>query len=535
MLRKGVKVAGATFRYKPKDLDKKTPDQIRVILAAALKKKAELEVIEPYWFFKPTDGILTESMKEFIREYILEEDIPEAVDGQLDALLSHASIIGVAGGNQAGKSLSGAIKGFIKSTGELPDSLKKYESHFEEDIKRAKSKLIRGRVVGVDFKQMNNTVLPLWQQYCPKNYLLKGSWGDSFSVQHNTLTLYRDRKPCVIIEFMTNQMEVDSFQGPPLDWLIYDEEPKEAIHKENLMRFTTADKLDITFCWTPTHGLSWATDLFSKEYFDDKQKNKVEMFKLCSVSNPKANLTVLREILDHIQSYDELKMRLLGEFISLSGLIYPVFNKKLHVIPSFEVNKERFLVFLGVDPHITTETAAVWMAFDRNNVPVIVEEMFRRATIDDLCDEILERSSKYRMAWGSFDSASNVEVEIYGTNIFQDFQKRLKGIWCRLAPKGAGSVGYGVNEIGELLKIDKITGKPNFFITEPCTMTINDFRTLDRDTYKDEEVKGPKDRIRESKKHRHACVRYIMQLFPRWVEPQIKMPVYIPDSMTVGY
>ena len=139
------------------------------------------------------------------------------------------------------------------------------------------------------------------------------------------------------------------------------------------------------------------------------------------------------------------------------------------------------------------------------------------------------------MAWASFDYAANTNVEIYGTNIFQDFQKRLKGIWCRLAPKGVGSIGYGVNEIGELLKVDKITKKPNFFITEPCTLTINDFRTLDRDTYANEETKGTKDRIREAKKHRHACVRYIMQLFPRWVEGTTTKSVYYPDNATVGY
>jgi hypothetical protein len=193
------------------------------------------------------------------------------------------------------------------------------------------------------------------------------------------------------------------------------------------------------------------------------------------------------------------------------------------------------LVFLGVDPHITTETAVVWMALDRNNVPIIVEEMFRRATIDDICDEIRGRSANYRMGWASFDYSANTDVEIYGTNIFQDFQKRLKGIWCRLAPKGVGSVGYGVNEIGEMLKIDPITLKPNFFITQPCVMTINDFRTLDRDTYANEDTKGQKDRIREGKKHRHACVRYIMQLYPRWVEESPKQVHYVPDNALVGY
>lgn len=511
----------------------KSRTELQAILDTALKKRAELEALDPFYSFVPSTGVLDDKMKQFLREYIKEEDMPEVLDGQLDALLCKDSIVGVSGGNQAGKSLVCAIKGLIKSTGELPVSLLPHEKYFSEDIERAKNKFIKGRVVGVDFKQMVNTVLPRWEESCPRNFLLKRKWSESFSIQHQTLNLYRNGKKCASVEFMTNQMETESFQGPALDWLIYDEEPRQEIHKENLMRFTTADKLDIMFGFTPTHGLSWATDLFSQGQVD--VGNGVRLFKLPSVTNPKANLDVLREILDHIVSYEEIKMRLLGEFISLSGLIYPNFNQKIHVIPPFDVERNKYLVFLGIDPHITTETAVVWMALDRNNVPIIVEEMFRRATIDDLCNEIMERSKKYRMGWASFDYSANTEVEIYGTNIFQDFQKRLKGIWCRLAPKGVGSVGYGVNEIGELLKIDPLIGKPKFFITEPCTMTINDFRTLDRDTYTNEDLKGTKDRIREAKKHRHACVRYIMQLFPRWIEVQPKRAVYYPDNARVGY
>jgi len=521
-----------------KDLLKgKSREQIEKILAEALKKKAELEALDPYWFYEPTTGVLSPTMTEFLRKYLKESDIPQVVDGQLQVLLSRASIVGASGGNQSGKSMTGAIKGYIKSTGEIPIALEPYTKHFEDDIVRAKSKIVRGRVVGVDFKQMVNTVLPRWEESCPRNYLLNRKWSDSFSVQHQTLKLYRGSKHCASIEFMTNQMDKESFQGPPLDWLVYDEEPKEDIHKENLMRFTTADKLDITFCWTPTRGISWATDLFAKGIYDGNTGNKsIDLFKLCSVSNPKANLLVLSEILDHISNYEELKMRLLGEFISLSGLIYPNFSQSLHVIEPFNVDKNKYVVFLGVDPHITTETAVVWMALDRNNVPIIVEEMFKRATIDDICDEIKERSQKYRMGWASFDYSANTDVEIYGTNIFQDFQKRLGNIWCRLAPKGVGSVGYGVNEIGEMLKVDKITQKPNFFITQPCVMTINDFRTLDRDTYANEDTKGQKDRIREGKKHRHACVRYIMQLYPRWVSADAwTKQDYVPDNALVGY
>ena len=100
------------------------------------------------------------------------------------------------------------------------------------------------------------------------------------------------------IEFRTNEQDVDSFQGPPLGFVGYDEEPKEAIHKENLLRFVTSDRLKFMFAFTPTHGLSWATDLFDEDETEDG--NTVSLHKLVSVCNPKANLKVLDTILSKI-------------------------------------------------------------------------------------------------------------------------------------------------------------------------------------------------------------------------------------------
>jgi hypothetical protein len=203
---------------------------------ALKEKREELVAFDPFWQFEPTTGTLNDSQKAFLSKYLEEEDIPLRVDGQLDILLSDASIVGGGGGNQSGKTVTGCIRGLIKSTGELPKSLRPYEKSFEFDVVRAKTKFIRGRLVSVDFKQLHNTIIPTWRQWTPKAYLKNNKWQDSFSAQHNLLTLYRSGKPCASIEFMTNQQDVDSFQGPPLDWIGYDEEPKEDIYMDSHKR-----------------------------------------------------------------------------------------------------------------------------------------------------------------------------------------------------------------------------------------------------------------------------------------------------------
>lgn len=501
--------------------------------AIALKKKeirAELENLkeaDPFWFFVPSDGTIDDRGRIFLSKHLKEEDIPQKLDGQLDVLMSQASIVGAGGGNQVGKSTIAAIKGYIKATGELPLSLEGMIEHFTRDIERAKSKFVRGRVIGVDYKQLWNTLIPTWQQWCPKDYLKNGKWKDSFSVQHTTLTLYRNDEPCADIEFMTNQQDTESFQGKPLDWVMYDEEPKESIYKENLMRFTTAGSLDIGFYWTPTQGLTWTSDLFI-----DNDDDNVELFKLCSVTNKKANLDVLDEIITNLTSYEEKKMRLLGEFISLSGLVYGnLFHKDIHVIEPFEVNRHDHLVLTGLDPHTVTPSAMVFLILDREENVYLDRCWGETADTDEMKSawHRLVKENGYRMGWAVADKSSNSTIIAFGgRNIFRELSLGEGAIPAlRTSEKYEGSIKAGVDVIKQKLKINETTGRPSFFIVNrPENQDlIRSFRTLERDTYANEDVNGPKDRIREGKHHYHAALRYIFQ-FPLGWWPEIDV---VPD------
>jgi hypothetical protein len=53
---------------------------------------------------------------------------------------------------------------------------------------------------------------------------------------------------------------------------------------------------------------------------------------------------------------------------------------------------------------------------------------------------------------------------------------------------------------------------------------IRSFRTLERETYANEELNGPKDRIREGKHHFHAAFRYISQYPVNWYPKVYEAP-----------
>lgn len=515
--------------------DQKEMELLEKYIEEVERQRETAKESDPFWYFIPSNGEITAPRRAILEKYLKPDDIPQRLDSQFDIILSTANIIGASGGNQSGKSTSGAVKGYIKSTGEIPLSLEPYRDHpaIARDIARAKRKVIRGRVVGVDFGQLSNTVLPAWQLWAPREYLKNGKWSDSFSSQHSTLSLYRKGVLCATIEFKTNAQDVESFQGPPLDWLMYDEEPRHDIHKENLMRFTTAERLDIGMNWTPTNGISWATELF-----DDEVGGKGEtlaLFKLCSITNERANMDVLSEILAEITEYEELKMRLLGEAVSLSGLIYgKLFDKEIHVIDPFyehleghggktkEEAQRDFLCLSGWDPHTNTPAAGVFVLIDREGNAYVDLCYFRSVDTQELKDDCkkIRQERNYRMGWSVADvSANSTNIMFGGRNIFKEISRGENAIpGLRTSIKFEGSIRSGVDEIKKRLKLDEVTKRPRLFIVNrPENKTlINSFKRLERDTYANEETKGPKDKIKEGKHHLHAALRYIFQFPINW-------------------
>jgi len=497
--------------------------KLKELQAKVEQNIADVVSNDPFWGFEPTTEVVTPGMKGFLGGYLRDEDIPLTVDGQLDVILSDSEIKLVGGGNQSGKSLTEIIEGVIDTVGVLPPSLKPYSEKLGARIERAKSKYVRGRVLAVDYKQLNNTVLPSWRQWFPRKYLKNGSWSDSFMASHNLLKVWDGKKEAGQVEFMTNQMDIDSFQGPPLDWLKGDEEMKEAIYKENLLRFVTSDRLNVAMYYTPTHGLSWSVDLAEAENAD--------YFKLCTISNPKANLDAVRSIIsDDCHSYEEIKMRLLGEFISLSGLIYgQSFDRKIHIVEPFPITYQDYIVNRGLDPHASKPTYCVELATDREcHHHVIGTYVSRRgADTEEIKADLAERALGYRLGRTICDVSANYDIKIMGgVNVYRELKTGRNAIPAlQTSEKFSGSILSGVNEIKKNLKPNE-RGVPSLVIfnNEENQLLIKAMRTLEREKYANEDIKGEKDAIAEGKHDAHACLRYLHQMNLGWLPPAQRVP-----------
>jgi phage terminase large subunit-like protein len=381
--------------------------ELEEILLDLERQEKEVIAVNPYWFYTPSDGSISDAGREIFKKYLRPEDIPDGpMDCQLDVHKSDADITLCAGGNQVGKSTVGAITGYIWVTGELPHSL---EGQVPESM-IPKEWPQHVRVEGVDYPTMQKNVIPAFRHWAPKEYLENGEWDKSFSVQDQILTLGRGGKLVGTVEFMNNRQNVESHQGPPRHGMIYDEEPRFEIWKENLMRFTTAERIKILMAMTPTKGLSWVHDeVFLKQESGDTEFT-IQAYALASVTNKYANVKNIRKILSGQDSYQAIKMRLLGEFVSLSGLIYgTTFNRRVHVIEPFKIDKDNYVVPLCVSSlRLTEKEMNTWL------------ECTRRPLIQTLSKQTLRKGLKKEI----IDLHGHVAIEV-PTRLFKYLEDEM--------------------------------------------------------------------------------------------------------------
>jgi phage terminase large subunit-like protein len=518
-----------------KNIKRMTPEQKKARVAELLAmrdqlmdKSEQVKTANPFWYYKPNTGDIAPDRREFLRKHLKEEDIPQRLVGQLDAHKSTAQIRGFSGGNQSGKTTGGIIEVLIQITGAIPYAL---EPHYPKIRLESRPKGPQyWRIVSIDFDNgITKNILPALRFWAPKEYLLDGNFDKSYVAGARTLNLYdpQTRQLLGAIELMSNKQETEDFQGPPRNGVMYDEEPREDIRKENLLRFTTTGVNEI-FCMTPTKGLSWTAEkLFGKS---EHAGARIDWFKFPSVTNPKASIQSLTEIIKDLDTYDEIKMRLLGEFISLSGLVYGgLFSPQIHIIEPFNTSctckgadhtpdcpYSQYLGFLGIDCHYVKPSTALLGFVDAAD-NFIVDTCYKRgADVEELKQGFNRLIEGKRMNWAVFDPSNDSSITAFGgRNIFQMITRgtgRLK-IRAFKGEKYSGSISAGVHTIKQRLKINPNTKKPTLFImNRPENQElIRSFKTLQREAWANEDVRGQKDRIAEGVHDHHACLRYIMQ------------------------
>jgi phage terminase large subunit-like protein len=158
----------------------------------------------------------------------------------------------------------------------------------------------------------------------------------------------------------------EKFQSASIDFAWIDEEPEKPIFDEIYQR--TADcagKILVTL--TPLTDIAsgirepWVYELY-EDHRDGTAKD-IAVVKLSVLDNPVIPAEEKQKLLQKWAGHVEEKARLYGDFVQRSGLVYHMWNPRVHIIAPRALPKDWYTI-VSIDPAATGPTAAVWGRVD---------------------------------------------------------------------------------------------------------------------------------------------------------------------------
>lgn len=257
----------------------------------------------------------------------------------------------------------------------------------------------------------------------------------------------------------------EKFQGASIDLVHIDEECEADVFDECYQRTVDcAGKLLLTL--TPLVDIAsgvrtpWVYDLY-QEFIQGRKD--VRFVKLNVLKNPFVPQEEKVKLVEKWSGHFEEKARLYGDFIQRSGLVYNLWNKKVHTVDPIKIPKEwRRLV--SIDPAATGTTAALWGAVEpgTNNLYLYKEYYKNNLIVSDHAKNILARNAGDPVDLWLLDpkwaSQRNQETHKNGLQLYRE-----NGIPCRAAEVGED---YGLNASREYINatLDPASRHPKVFV-----------------------------------------------------------------------
>lgn len=377
-----------------------------------------------------------------------------------------------------------------------------------------------GWIVSLDFPTCRDVIEPELRKWLPKNEISKWDSQDKIIYLKNGSTI--GLKSC--------DSGAQKFQGASRHWIQLDEESPYPVYQECLMR--TVDTGGFIFCaMTPTNGLSWAMDEIYEMAGIDKD---IWCIKVWTEENSHLNKDEIEKI-EKMISEDEKEMRLHGEFVSFSGLIYKNFRKEHHVLntmPKWLVNNECYK-FMAIDPGIDNPCACTWIAMSKDHkCPeyIVYDDYYESdLTIMDNCRNIVQKTGGDKIEWIILDPwAGSQRNAKSGLTTFDEYTKYIRQfsrdrMWLK---RGNRYDKFAqISKIRELLNVNDILQTPQLFVMDSCYATIKEFTRYRYQAVKDKN-KNLSEKPQKVYDHTMNCIESFFASNP---SPSLFVEEQIPD------
>lgn len=308
----------------------------------------------------------------------------------------------------------------------------------------------------------------------------------------------------------------EKFQGASIDLVWIDEECEEDVFDECYQRTVDcAGKLVLTL--TPLTDINsgvrtpWVFDLY--EDFTHGETD-LQFCQLSTLNSPFVPQDEKLKLLEKWAGDPEEGARLYGKFVRKSGLVYPMWDRDIHVLPRNFRLQPHWQRIVTIDPAATGVTAALWIAVDDTGNLYGYREYYERDQI------VSEHAKGIKIRCGGdpvdiwlldpkWGSQRNAETHKTGAQLWRE-----AGIPVRLPDVGED---YGLQVSREYINatVTPNSRHPKFYLIEGCPNFEHEMTHYTWDSYASGPQKGlGKDKPRKRNDHILNAFQYACTLRP---------------------
>jgi len=269
------------------------------------------------------------------------------------------------GGNRMGKTTVLTLIGLSTLFGKYPWNNQSLLHLFNHNQPR------KVRYIGQGWHDhIQQVVIPEIRKWWPANRPVK-THGNGVI----TDTFWQDVKTGGTLEIMSNTQQREVHEGWSGDVILYDEPCKKEIRIANARGLV--DRRGREFFAATLLGDPWIDREVIKKRNADGTPD-MSVFAVHGTSYDNVGYGISKEGLDdfaNILSDDERDARLKGIPSYMSGLVYPGFNRKTHLVDRFQIPLD-WMVDIAIDVHPREKQAILFVATDQRQDRYVVEEIW---------------------------------------------------------------------------------------------------------------------------------------------------------------
>jgi len=251
------------------------------------------------------------------------------------------------------------------------------------------------RIVGQDWEKHIKTVLtPEIAKWWPRNRPMTPKKN-----QVGAVALYTDEITKSTLEIMSNKQETELHEGWSGDFIGYDEPPRRGIRVANARGLIDRLGREL-FCMTLLKE-AWVDREVIKARTDDGAPD-TSVYNIHGDISSNVGYGITQEGVDQFAktlTADEEDARLKGIPSYMSGLVYPKFSRKAHLVERFTIPLD-WVVDIAIDIHPREKQAVLFIATDSRNERYCCDEIWDHGDGKWVAEEIVRKIKRnaYRVS-----------------------------------------------------------------------------------------------------------------------------------------